>query len=151
MSQNKTDEIISEIRSWRISYPCMGCAERNVVLPFLVEGQVKYLCRECINLVFDDTSLDEKKRALPFCVFCENHHSGIISVTFDKKRKIWQVWKLVKPKYNKKLLSEHESFGNIILNEFKESQHLSIHKDIMKKNYFTVFSSKKESKKKVDS
>lgn len=147
MSGTKINEIISEIRSWALNYPCMCCAERNLVMPFLVEGQVKYLCRECVNLVFDDKGFDEKKRALPFCVFCESHHSGIVSITFDKKRKIWQVWKLVKPNYDRKLLSEHQSFGDFLLEKFKESRHLSIHKDIMKKNNFTVFISKKESEK----
>jgi len=146
MNQVKINELINSIRSVRISYPCMACKKRNVVMPFLVEGQAKYLCRECINLVYNDWKWDEKKRALPFCVFCETHHSGTVSVTFDKKRKIWQVWKLTRPNYERKLVSEHPSFGDFILNEFNGSRHISIHKDIMKKNYFTVFISKKEEK-----
>ncbi|MCE7743876.1 MAG: hypothetical protein GPJ52_01950 [Candidatus Heimdallarchaeota archaeon] len=146
MSGIKINEIISEIRSCYISYLCASCNVRNVVMPFLVEGQVKYLCRECVNLVFDDKGKDEKKRALPFCVFCEKHSEGTVHVIFDRKRKVWQVWEVDKRNFKSKVVSEHQNFGDFILSELVNSRFLSIFKDITKKNQFTVFISKKEGK-----
>lgn len=125
------------IQATTIYSVCVGCGNRNLVMPFLVDKQVIYLCRECMNKEYDQFPEFENKRSLPFCVFCTSHERDILGYNFHKELKKWQVTDNVESK--RVIVQECDNFGDFIFQALQKNTSVYIYQDKQKKSYYSVF------------
>ena len=123
-----------------VSYLCAGCTKKTLVMPFLLDSQVVYLCRECVNKEFDVYPEYDIRRSLPFCVICDIHQNDTYAYEFNKQIKKWQL-KDYKD-FQWKVLFECDNFGEFIFNALQKNTLLTIFQDKKKKTYYTVFAKK---------